>query len=287
MKKIILILCFLFINTAIFAQDFSQLCSPNYPKKTLSGNLMSLTGLNFLSKNIIESQIQKIIREETDSKFKIKIKNFYGVNILSGQFNSLEANCKNYSYDGLYFTNLKAQTLCPYNFIEFKDEKIKFKENLIIKYQTEITQEDLDKIISSSNFQKIIEKMNKDKTISSIIQIKSLKATIKKDKIQMKYAIYPLAKNDVLALFNKISKPINLTFSAKLKANNGKLELYNVDISSIKKYIDFIPTIEKLNPLAYDFNLDETNKGKIHLNNAKILDSKIYLDGFIVINKND
>ena len=275
MKKILIILCALIFNSPLLAQDFSQLCSPNLPNKTFGGNLMSLSGLNFLSRNIIENEIQKAIKKETNSKFKIKIKNFYGVNILSGQFNSLEATCKNYAYDGLYFTNLKAQTLCPYNFIELKDEKIKFNENLIVKYQTEITQEDLDKIVSSSNFQKNIEKMNKDKTISSIIQINSLKATIKNDKIQMKYSIYPLAKNDILALFNKVSKPINLTFSAKIKANNGKLELYNLDISSIKKYIDFIPAIEKLNPIAYDFDIDESNKGKIHLN------------GFVVINKNN
>ena len=76
MKKILIILCALIFNSPLLAQDFSQLCSPNLPNKTFGGNLMSLSGLNFLSRNIIENEMQKAIKIETNSKFKIKIKNF-------------------------------------------------------------------------------------------------------------------------------------------------------------------------------------------------------------------
>ena len=90
---------------AIFACLNSLISEPI--SKNISGNILSLIGLNFLSKNIIESQISHAVKKELNSKIKINLDNFYGVNILSGKFKSLEATSKEFNFDGFYFSNLK------------------------------------------------------------------------------------------------------------------------------------------------------------------------------------
>ena len=100
MKKIIyfLILSLCTLNP-IFAKDYFQYCSVNNAQKTFSGNIASISGINFLSRNIIEHEISKNLKKETNSKFKVNIDNFYGVNILQGEFKSLKATSKDFNYN--------------------------------------------------------------------------------------------------------------------------------------------------------------------------------------------
>lgn len=244
---------------------------------------MSVSGMNFLFRNIIENVISSIIKKETNSKVEIKLSGFFGSNILKGEFSKLKASAKNFSYNGFYFSNLDVKTMCPYNHVSLIDDKLKFNENLILDYSLEITQEDLAKISNSSEYKKTIEKMNSDKAISSLLQIKESSFEIRKNKLYLKYIVIPSAKNDIITLISKNIKPIKISIGADLKVVDGKIELCNLTSS---KYVNFAPIINRLNPLLYDFEIDKNSKGELKIKQVEIKDNKICLNGEIFILKN-
>ncbi len=288
MKKIILILTIFFIFTnPLFAKDFMQYCSINNANRTLSGNIASISGINFLSRNILEHEISKTLKKETNSKFKVNLDNFYGVNILQGDFKSLKAQSSAFQYKGLYTSNLNVETLCPFNSVAFEDDKLLFKENMVLKYSTEITQQDLDKTFNSSEYKRIIDKMNNDKILSSILKIQNSKAEIKDNKLILKYEVMPTINENLNFLIPFTLKPAKIAFSTNLKANNGKLELCDFELNTKKYYYSyFLPIVNLLNPLEYNISIDKNNKAENEIQTVKIADSKILIDGMILIKKN-
>lgn len=280
MKKILLLL-FIFLCNNAFSFDYSSYCSTNTAKKTALGSLNSTLGVNFLSRNIIEKEIEHLIKKETDSKFKVKINSFYGTNILNGEFKNLSASAKNYQYKGLFGSNFEAQTVCDYNKITYKDKVLNFDEPLVLKYSTEITQSDLDKTLATSGYQKLLDDMNEDKVISSLFKIQNAKVLIKNNRLVFKYEVTP-----TFNLFNLIKKPIDIIFGANLCVEEGKVQLCDVDFNSIKtSYQTFLPVINALNPLSYKLKVDKNNKGELKVENVKIDEGKIKIDGFIFIPK--
>ena len=87
MKKFILLMLFsLFISVKSEAVDFYRYCANEPAQKTVSGTLASVSGFNFMTRNLIEFYITKALKKELNADFKVNIKNFYGSNILNGEF---------------------------------------------------------------------------------------------------------------------------------------------------------------------------------------------------------
>lgn len=283
MKKILLIFLSLLLSLAQ-AKNYQDFCSTNIPKKTLKGNLMSITGFNSLTRNIIESAISHSVKKETGAKFNIKMNNFYGVNLLNGEFKSLSAKAKKYQADGIFLSDINVQTICPYNHISYSNDEINFRKNLVLKYSANLTQDDLNKIISSSDYQKMLDKMNNDKTISSLIQIKNSNVLINNDKLIFKYEVLPLYGVNLSSFLGKKQKTISLNFTAGLEVKNGKVQICNFKFNSKGANSKiFSSLVNKLNPTTWQIDVDKNKKGDLVVENVKIANSKIYFDGYILI----
>ena len=199
MKKIIIAFSFLlFLNAS--AKNYENYCSFNHPKKTIGGNVASLSGFNSLSRNIAESVIQSAIKKETGAKFKIKIKNFYGTNILNGEIKEISAVSEKYSYDGIFLSDIKVNTICPYNHIFYEDEKLYFKENMVLEFSAKLTEQDLKNMLASKKL---------DKNIVSYL-----------GKISNYGMFLPIVNK-----FSAISLPIKID-----ENNKGKLKIEKVEI---------------------------------------------------------
>ena len=283
MKKNVVLILSLLLSCA-YAQDYYQFCSTKTPNRNIQGAISSVLGMNILSRNIIENQIERAIKKETNSKFTIKINNFFMSNILSGEFKSISAKSKRLTSDGLYLSNIKANSICNYNKVSFKDNNLFIDENIVLKFSAQITQDDLEKTINSENYKKAIEKLNNDKTISKFIKITNSNVSLKGNQLLFKYELTPKSKYKFI--FG--SKPIKLSFRADLKVIDGKVKMCNFDLNeNISTYGLLLPIVNKLNPTTWDLDFDENTKGKLDFSNVKIKDEKIYLEGFVVINKNN
>lgn len=215
MKKILILLCVLLLSNYVTAKDYTALCSDKTAKKSFFGVVSSTVGFNSLARNIVESVLQNELEKELKSKFSVKINNFYGTNIQNGEFKSLSAKGKSALIEGVYFSDINAQTLCGYNKVRYEDEKVIFDENLVLKYSANITQEDVNKISSSNKYKKII-----NKTINSKTVISNYKT--------------------LLPLVNTLSYPFNMD-----DVNKGRLDIENIQISKGKMELSGYLTIYK------------------------------------------
>lgn len=281
MKKFIIILL-LFVFNMAHALDYQSYCSTEKPKKTAGGYISSLSGFNFVLRNLSEKYIEKQLKKEFNTKFDVNLDNFYGVSLLSGQFGSMSAKAKNINYDDFYLSSLNFSSLCDYNYIKRKDDKIVFEENSVFGFIAQITQSDIDKAVKTSKFQKMVDKINNDKVLSSLFTLQSLGVSLNDKDIELKFNILPL-KN--FAFLSDIIKPIKFSLKAEVKVYDNKIQLDNLKINS--KKISFIPYNEILNMvklLTYDIDLDDNNT-KLFIDNAKIKDKKLNVNGFVVVLK--
>ena len=215
MKKIVLAIFSIFLLSPVQAQNYYQFCSDDIHKKNLSGFFMSSSGLNMLSRNIIEKEIEKAIKKETGSKFKIKINNFYNTNIFNGEFKSIKATSKKYAYDGIFLSDINVKTICPYNHISFENNKLYFKQNMVLKFSTFLTQEE---------FKKTIQAQKLDKRISS--------------------ALIKFSKYDMFLPIINTLKPISLAI--KIDENNkGTLKIEKIEIIEKKFKLEGYILIKK------------------------------------------
>lgn len=277
MKKIILFLVVLLFNQA-FGFDYNSFCSTNVPKKTLGGETLSALGINSINRKIVQKELTKAVNKEINQKSKVRIDTFFGTNILNGEFSYLNIQARSANYKNYSLSDLNIETFCPYNKVDYKDKELFFLEPMVLKYSLKITQNDLDSMINSSNYKKILENVNNDKVLSSLIKVNNPRVEIKDDKLAFKYEITPLP------FVSK--KPFDVAFKANLKVEDNKLALCDFDLNSIKaNYDKFLPFINLLNPMNYNIKINKNTKAELKVENVRIKDSIINLDGFVLVPK--
>lgn len=214
MKKLIIILSILLIPLT-YAKDYTSMCSTNHAKKTLSGAIFSTIGVNFMARNIIEHVLKNELDKQTNAKFDVKLDTFYSTNIKNGEFKSLSAKTKQALIEGVYFSDIEAQTICNYHKVTYKNDTVVYNENLILKYKANITQDDVNKISDSNKYKKII-----NKTINSRTLIANYRT--------------------FMPVLNNLSYPFKLD-----ENNKGKLDIENMQIQKGKMELTGYITIYK------------------------------------------
>ena len=285
MKKVILVLlCFLTLK--VFALDYNNYCSSNTYNKNFKGNLASISGVNFLARKIAAQEISKSLEESIKTKFKVKLDNYYGIALTDGIFKNLTIEGKNFTYDDMIISNMEAKTLCPYNHIQYKNDKITYINNLVLGYSVDITQDDLNKSIKSSKFLNAINKINNDKFLSSLFKIENLRAQLDEDKLSLNYRIVPLpnSNDSIFSFIKKQIKPFDVKMGAGLRVVDNKIELCDFDFNSKKAdYSYFLPFVNMLNPLNQKIKVDKNNEGDLKIDSVKIKTDKISIHGAIIV----
>ncbi len=298
-NTILILMLFLTFNSNAFALDYTSFCSAQVPEKNFKGNLASLTGTNFLARNIGAHAITKELKKTTNSKINVKISNFYGVSLTDGIFKSLNLQGKNIKYEDMLISNFSARTLCQYNHIQLKDDKLTYVEPMVLGYDVDITNEDLNKTLNSEKFQQTLKKVNGDKFLSSLFKIENLTSQLSQDKLSLNYKITPLPKANEslksssssflknlanLAGVSDLIKPVNVKMSAGLKVVDNKIEFCDFMINSNKvDYSNFAPLINLFNPMNSKIQLDKYNEGDLKIDSIKINPSKISVNGVIIV----
>lgn len=285
MKKFTLIFLAIFTILTNSAQasevDFYCPKEPYNISKGIGSFLTSITGANLLTTQVVEKEMEKALNRELNSKFTVKIKTFGGNNLINGKFKNLQASSKSLKRNGVYFSSLKAETLCNFNHIKYKDNQLYFVENLLIGYQGKITQDDLKKTINTDEYQNAVNKLSVSANGSLFAKITNLDIAINNNKIIMSY--------DVLVPLILGSLPKHIEFSASLEVENGKIKFANIDFGNKftnKTMQSVIPLINKLNPLTYQIKTDKKNNAIINVKNIKIINNEIITNGIIILPKN-
>lgn len=282
MKKIVLGLVLLLAVQGVQAQDCSTLKCPA-PYDLTSGfsrGMSTVTGQKFLSEKIGEKLVKKAIKKNIVSgDIKADLDAYSVRDLKAGRFKSLEVSGKNVDIQGIYVSSFNAKTLCNFNYIA-NDKRGNYivKEDIPVSFNAVVTEEDLNKTMNSSDYKRMIDDINSIGGNFNIFQITSTNIKLKNNKMYyvLKYSM-PFVR-----------KTKELVISADLNVENGQIVLANTtflnnslsfDVDKLSKLINYI------NPLDFSAKILENKDAKFNIENVKISDGKIVVDGSMTILK--
>lgn len=282
MKKIVLGLVLLLAVQGAQAQDCSTLKCPA-PYDLTSGfsrGMSTVTGQKFLSEKIGEKLVKKAIKKNIVSgDIKADLDAYSVRDLKAGRFKSLEVSGKNVDIQGIYVSSFNAKTLCNFNYIA-NDKRGNYivKEDIPVSFNAVVTEEDLNKTMNSSDYKRMIDDINSIGGNFNIFQITSTNIKLKNNKMYyvLKYSM-PFVR-----------KTKELVISADLSVENGQIVLANttflnnsmsLDVDKLSKLINYI------NPLDFSAKILENKDAKFNIENVKISDGKIVVDGSMTILK--
>lgn len=283
MKRLVLIFgLMIFCSLQAYALcDYSTMCPANpYDLSSKGFQITSrITGMTFLAEKIAQSIIRSQLKKATKEKFKIEMKSYSANDLLHGRFRSLKISGKNLEIDGVYLTSLEARTLCDFNYVELGRNSIKFKENMIMVFSTEISNADLKKTIQSGGYLDMLNKVNLSCFGITFFKLEGADVQIKNNKLYFTIkVISPMSE-----------KPLNIAVRSDLKVEEGRIVMTKIDFMNIYTVIDLSKItylLNAINPLTFSIDVLNNKNSKMSVQDINIIGDKIIIKGSIFIPKN-
>ncbi len=287
MKKISRILFLLIIAAGMmpaFAQenycDTSMCPAEVSVSGPISSTLSKISGMNFLVSKTLESQIKKQMDKALTGDFKVELEPFGAKSMLEGKFKSFSAHSDYAYYDGFYFSNVNAQSLCGYNHFIYKDGQVYTNENFLMSFSIDVTPSDLQKMVSTPEYMKLMNSLNVSVAGLSVFKIFDPKVEIKDNRL-----VFSMKVVSALTL----GSPKMIYTSMGLDIQDGKLIFTDVQTSPNLANANLnvlLPLINKLNPFVFKANLLNNSKSFIKLKDVNFVDNKIVIKGLVIVPKN-
>ncbi len=285
MKKLLFVFLALFITSPVLAYDYSQMCPiPPYPVSNKFAQIISTaTGTNFLLTQVAESVMEKSLKKELDSNFQVNIKPYGAKNFIDGKFRELTVSSPKIVYSGTSVSDFHASTMCNYNHVVLKKHDIAFAENFVLRYSTLITNKDLQYTTASKEYSSLLNKLTVSVGNKILFKVFDPNAVIENNRIKFSFkVITPLFFVDEVSTVN---------LSTSLSVKNEKLVFSDISTGDKSDAYNhalgkMLTVINKLNPLTYNVPVSKSAEGILKVQNVKITNSKIYVDGVFIIPKN-
>lgn len=282
MKRLVLILCLVIFSSsqAIAACDYSYLCAKPYDISSRGGQFVSkATGMTFISEKIANAIIQKELKKSTKAKLKVDMKSYSACDLMHGRFSYLKIYGKHIDIDDTYLTSFKLETLCKFNYVDLSHKTIKFKENLIMNYFMEISNEDLQKTVKSGGYIDMLNKVKLSGMGITFFKLSGADVKLKNNKLYFTIQVTtPFSSN-----------PIPVEVSSEVKVEDGNIVLTKVSLLNTHTVLDLSKTnyiLNLINPLTFSTDILNNKQSKMSVQNIEIKGDKIFIDGNIFIPKN-
>lgn len=285
MKRLLTLISILTVfagaNASYASQNCIFSCTKPYDMSNRFGSaLTKVTGLNIAAEKAAESILKSQITKNAQGDFKVNIGSYSVPDLKAGRFKSLSVHGENVVADGVYFSTLSVNTLCDFNYIVYDKESktAVFKEDFPLHYAVMISQNDLNNTMKSSGYNEILEKVSTFGKAFSLFDIKSSNVKIRDNKFiyALKVEIPFINSTQEIAVISDLNVE-----NGKISFNNPQLmnKYYAVDFSRITRALNY------LNPLEFSLKVFENKNALMDVQNVKIVNNKINIDGTIYIPK--
>lgn len=267
MKKFFFLICAILISLPVMATtDYTKMCPALPQQKMVTPS--KITGVKWLTEQIAEGIIKKELKKETKGKYKVTIKSRGTGDLINGKFYSLSMNGKNLNIDGTHISKFSSETLCGYNSVELKKDSIKFRENMVLKYELEINNDAISQTLIDTGYVSSLKK---------ILPVNDARMEIRNNKVY-----------HILEIPMYVTKPLKITVSSGLNVKNGRIHLTGLNIpnnplistSKIKS------ALEKTSPFAFYSDIMDNKESKVYVDSVKIINDIILIKGLVLLPKN-
>lgn len=262
--------------------DYAYFCHNNpYDLSSKIGQTISTRiGATFLSEKMAQVMVKNALKKMTDQKFDVSVKSYSFLDLIHGRFKSIVISGKNLNFNGVYLSSLTLKTVCDFNYVQLDRNPIKFKENMIMRFFTVITDADLTKTMNSNGYFNSLNCVNVEGCGITFFKLSGAGVEIKDNKLYFNVRV----TSQLL-----LAKPLDISIATDLKAVGGRIVFTKVDLGNMVKGVDLSNLayhLSDMNPLTFSLNVLENPNTKMCINNVQIVDDKILVSGNIFIPQN-
>lgn len=284
MKKILILIFVLFITSPAFAVcNYTNRCAPKaYDLSSRGGQIFSTaSGMTFASEQLAQFIIGKELKKATKESFKVRVKSYSAMDLAHGRFKSMVISGKNLDIDGIYLSSLSLKTLCDFNYVDLSSKDIKFKENIVMGFSTEISETDLRKTMQSSGYLDMLKNINLSAFGVTFFKITGADVKINNNKL---YMIVKISSQLFLT-----KAPTDVIVGTDIKVEEGRIVLTKIDLVNLFTRIDLSKMtylLNAINPLTFTTDILNNKKTQTSIQSVDIIGNKILIGGQIFIPKN-
>ena len=281
MKKILLTILLVMAGQTSFASCEAVNCVAPYDLTSgFSRFVSNITGQNFIAEKIGESLTKKAIKKNiTDGDISVNLNSFSTRDLKAGRFKSLEIAGKDINISGIYISDFNIKTLCDFNYVAHdNNNNYSVKENIPAAFTAVITEQDLNKTMDSSDYKRLIDDINSIGGSLNIFRITSADVKLKNGQIYyiLHYALPFMRKSKEIVI------------RADLSVENGRIVFSEPDFVNNNEAVNaesFSNILNYINPLDFSAKILENKDANFNIENIKISDGKITVNGKITVLK--
>ena len=232
--------------------------------------------MNPIAESFVEHAIKSSLKKETGAKFKVKFSGYTLASMKKGIFKELELTGKDVKVDEITIPYVHLKSLSDYNYVDYTKNPIVFKSDMTYTYDMLLSEASLNKALENGNYKAVINNINS--LAYPMFQVKGVKTKILDNKFYIltsyNFPIAPSPKDKVFVA------------SSDFEVKNGKIKAVNVNLDSAYGKISLSKVanmLNLLNPLEFTMMLLESKECKANIENVKIVDNNIRVDGKIFV----
>lgn len=232
--------------------------------------------LNPLVENIAEKSIKKSLKKECNGDIDVKFEGYTLASMKKGVFKTLNIKGKDLLIEGIEIPLMEIKSLTDYNRIDYKQNPPVIKSDMEYAYHLELSEKSINEALDKKDYQKTIQRINN--IAYPLFMLYDVNVKIRNNKV---YIIM-----DYNFPISKLAKNRSFVVSTGFKINGEKIKAYNVAIDkaygnlSVEKITNLI---NLLDPLSYTLSVMNKKKCNARIENVKIVDNIIQIDGKIFV----
>lgn len=247
-----------------------------------SRGIQNVSGLNFLATKFAESMIKQHIKKYAQGEVEVTVDSFSAGDLAAGKLKKLEIIASAIEFDDVFVSSFEAKSLCDFIQIDYKSKPVALIEPLNIAFKGVLSEEDLNKTVSSSKYLKKITNIQINNKKIKFVNFTNPKIDLIQGRMIM--------TSNLLMPGMIIEMLIPIKIDAGLAIINNKIQIVDAKLASniFKINLDFPPSVyEKINPILYNLAEVETNGKKISFEKVTISDDQINVEGSLLLPKTD
>ncbi len=268
-KNLILLLAGILTISPAFAQ--TDKTSEDYLKNKKHFAIMNPSA-EFVAQRIIKKSLKK----ETAGKYKVSFDGYTLHSMKQGVFKNLKITGKDLTIEKMEVPYMSLKTLSDYNRIDYTQKPPVVKTDMVMAYEVDLSEKTINQALDHKEYKKTLEKVNK--YAYPLFVLNNVDVKLRNDKVyiimEYNFPIAPSKKNKTFMV------------ATTLKALNGKVETKDIEIDSAYGNLSNSKVrnlIDLLNPLSFTLDLMNTQKCKGKIENVKIVDNIIKINGKIYV----
>ena len=232
--------------------------------------------MNPFAENIVEHVIKSSLNREAKGKYKVTFRGYTLSSMRQGIFKYLRIQGKDVVSRDIPLPYVFLETKTDYNYIDYTKSPMEFKSDMEFIYEVHFSEDSINKALEDKQYDKVLAKINN--IAYPLFEIKGASVKIQNNQMyvltEYNFPVAPSSKNKVFVA------------TSDLTVIDGKIQAKNVRINSaygnlsLRKVTNLL---NLLNPLDYTLNFLSSNQAKANVENVKIVDNIIKINGKIFI----